>query len=101
MRWIAVHIDGLEGLCRAGMLTAAAAHADGLVHLRDNQLAAGRIQVRLHVHRLGGAVFRACPAIGVVRIDHAVFLDEFCHAYLGALFLLLGQRQDGAAGADT
>jgi len=80
VRYIAVHMDGPEGFCGTGMLASAPAHADFLVHFRDDQLVACRIQAGYHVYRFGGTMFRAGPAIGVVRINHTVFFDKFCHA---------------------
>ncbi len=67
----------LKGLCGTGMFASAATHADSLIHFRNNQFTTGGIQVENHVHRFGGTVFRAGPAVGVVRINHTVFPDKF------------------------
>ena len=98
---IPIHINGLERSCWAGVFTAAAAHADFLVHFRDDQFAVAGIQVGHHVNGLGRAVLGAGSAVGVVRVDHTVFLDEVGHADLGLLFLFLAQRQDGTAGTNV
>ncbi len=82
------------------MFTPPAADADVRIGFRDHKLSACRIQVGHHVHRLGRTVLGTGTAVGVVRIDHAVFFDEFGHPDLGALFSSIRKRQDGTAGAD-
>ena len=94
---VSIHIDGFIWPGRAGVFTPPTSHADGFIHFRNHKISPGGIDIGYHGHRLGRAVLGAGPAIGVVRIDHTVLLDELGYAHLGLLFLRNRQGHDGSA----
>ena len=90
MHAVGVDIDRLERFRRTGMFTCAATDAEFLPHFGDDEL----FHEFHHRHCLRGAMFRARAAIGVLRIDDAIVLDELRDPELCQLLLLFRQREE-------
>src|SRR5690554_7899859 len=92
---VSVDINGAErGRNGTGVFAGATANANAFTHFRYHQ----SVFVGHHLHRLGGTVFRAGPAVRSVGVHNAIVLNKNCHAQLGPLLFLHRKWQNGTGG---